>query len=333
MSAEYADDVLRDFEAMVRGNLPKWGLPPDTCIRLLSISENATYLLEDGANGRALVLRIHRDGYHAPEEIQSELAWIMALRAERVIETPQPIPGIDGVLVQRLMSPSGLPPRYAVAFEFVEGREPEQGTELAPSFHMLGSLTARMHGHVQQWQRPEGFTRKVWDFESMFGRVRHWGPWEEGMGLTPDGARLLTRTLHVIRERLDRFGRGPDRFGLVHADMRLANLLVAPPHLHVIDFDDCGLSWYLYDFATAVSFFEDDPVVPELMEAWVEGYRTIAPLGAAEVAELPTLVAARRILLTGWIAAHAEVPIAQQLGTKFTDNTLKVAEHFLSYVA
>jgi Ser/Thr protein kinase RdoA (MazF antagonist) len=39
----------------------------------------------------------------------------------------------------------------------------------------------------------------------------------------------------------------------------------------VIDFDDCGWGWLLYDFGTAVSFFEHDPRVPELTEAWVRG--------------------------------------------------------------
>ena len=33
----------------------------------------------------------------------------------------------------------------------------------------------------------------------------------------------------------------------------------------VIDFDDCGFSWYLYDVGTSVSFFEHEPHVPELV--------------------------------------------------------------------
>ena len=55
------------------------------------------------------------------------------------------------------------------------------------------------------------------------------------------------------------YGQGRERFGLVHADIRLANLLVDGDHVRVIDFDDCGLSWFMYDFATTVSFIEDHP--------------------------------------------------------------------------
>ena len=46
--------------------------------------------------------------------------------------------------------------------------------------------------------------------------------------------------------------------------------------MRVIDFDDCGFSWFMYDFATTVSFFEDHPQVPDLKDAWVEGYRSVA---------------------------------------------------------
>ena len=85
---------------------------------------------------------------------------------------------------------------------------------------------------------------------------------------------MLEQALALIERRLERFGTGPERFGLVHADLRLANLLVDGKHLRIIDFDDCGFSWFMYDFATAVSFIEHEPNVPELLEAWIGGYRT-----------------------------------------------------------
>ena len=53
--------------------------------------------------------------------------------------------------------------------------------------------------------------------------------------------------------------------------MRLANLLIDGDVTKVIDFDDCGFGWLLYDCATTVSFFEHKPEVPELLAAWVRG--------------------------------------------------------------
>jgi len=134
----------------------------------------------------------------------------------------------------------------------------------------------------------------------------------------------------LIRQRIERFGMSPERFGLVHADLRLANLLADDAHLRIIDFDDCGFSWFMYDFATAVSFIEHEAMVADLLRAWVAGYLKVAPLSAEERAEIPTFVVLRRILLTAWLASHAEVPFARQLGAAYTAGTVALAQEFLS---
>ena len=117
----------------------------------------------------------------------------------------------------------------------------------------------------------------------------------------------------------------------MHADIRLANLLVDGPHVRVIDFDDCGFSWFMYDFATTVSFFEDHPQVPELKDAWVEGYRSVATLDPADEAELDTFVMLRRLLLVAWIGSHHRFATeAAELGAGFTDGSCALAEQYLS---
>jgi Ser/Thr protein kinase RdoA (MazF antagonist) len=99
----------------------------------------------------------------------------------------------------------------------------------------------------------------------------------------------------------------------------------------VIDFDDCGYSWFIYDFATAVSFMEDHPSVPELRDAWLRGYRGVAELDAASEAELATMVMLRRLLLVAWIGSHHTfAPEAAQLGAGFTAGTCALAEDYLS---
>jgi Ser/Thr protein kinase RdoA (MazF antagonist) len=150
------------------------------------------------------------------------------------------------------------------------------------------------------------------------------------MGLDAAGRAHLARVASALRRRLDAFGQGPDRFGLIHADLRLANLLADGDRLTVIDFDDCGLSWFAYDFAAAVSFFEHEPIVPTLAEAWARGYRRSAPFGAEEEAALPMFMMLRRMLLTAWIASHAETPLAQEMGVAYTQGTLAMGEDFLA---
>jgi Ser/Thr protein kinase RdoA (MazF antagonist) len=327
---EYTPAVLADLEATVRSHLGRWGMAGESAVTLLNVSENATYRLDDSGTGRRIVVRVHRVGYHEPDEIRAELAWIQALRADGVVATPEPLPALDGELVQTLPSPSGRPARQAVAFAFEAGEEPRQGEDLPRWFEALGRITGRMHAHSRGWPRPPGFRRKLWDFDAMLGRRPLWGRWQDGMGLDEAGREHLGRVTAALRRALDAYGQGPERFGLIHADLRLANLLVDGERLTVIDFDDCGLSWFAYDFAAAVSFFEHDPIVPELADAWVRGYRASAELDADAEAALPTFVMLRRMLLTAWIASHAETPLAQEMGVAYTQGTLALGERFLS---
>jgi Ser/Thr protein kinase RdoA (MazF antagonist) len=328
MTGEYAPDVVADLHRMVAGSLQCWGLSSQTTVSLLNLSENATFTLSDPAARQDLVLRVHRVGYSSAEEIRSELEWINALRRDAVIDTASPVPGSDGELVQTLRSPSGRPSRHAVAFERLPGAEPEAGADAPRWFERLGELTAKLHRHAKSWDLPAGFRRKRWDFDAMVGEKGYWGPWRAAMGLDASGAAALEQALSLIKPRIERFGVSAQRFGLVHADLRLANLLVHGTHLRIIDFDDCGFSWFMYDFAAAVSFIEHDAMVPELLRAWLAGYRKAAPLSAEERAEIPTFVVLRRILLTAWLASHSEVPFAAQMGVAYTEGTVRLAREF-----
>lgn len=327
MAGEYTEQILTELDAMVAAGLDRWNLSPETMVRRLNVSENATYALRDAA-GCDRVLRVHRLGYSSPEEICSELEWINALRDAGVIETATPLPGADGDYVQRLASRSGGAPRFAVAFERLPGGEPD-AREAVRWFERLGEATARMHAHSKVWALPAGFRRKRWDVDAMVGPRGFWGPWRAGMGLDTAGARTLESAIAAIRERLECFGQGPEVFGLIHADLRLANLLVEGERLYIIDFDDCGFGWFLYDFATALSFIEHEPVVPDLFSAWAAGYRRVGALSPAEAAEIPTFILLRRILLTAWVASHAELPFARDLGVGYTVGTIRLAEEWL----
>ncbi len=321
----YDPPFLKHLALLLREALPRWGLPRAATLSLLNVSENATFLVE--AEGRRLVLRVYRQGYHEQAEMEAELAWIVALRAGRVVETPAPVPALDGTLLQ--VVPDGAVTRHVVAFEHMGGVEPREGEALVPRFTQLGRITACLHAHGRCWAPPSGFRRKRWDFETMLGASPHWGPWQAAMGLAPPGAGVLAEVAGALREALAAYGDGPERFGLVHADLRLTNLLVEGDRLGVIDFDDSGFCWYLYDFAASISFIEHEPVVPALMRAWVEGYRAVAPLEEADLAMLPVFVMLRRMLLTAWLASHAETPTAKALGVGYTEGTVALGRRFL----
>jgi Ser/Thr protein kinase RdoA (MazF antagonist) len=307
------------------------GCHPKTTVELLNVSENATFLVEDPGQGPS-VLRVHRLGYHTEQEIASELAWMDALRAEAGVCTPRVLPATDGRRVVTVAeSGDGAARRHCVRFEFLPGVEPGGEPELAAAhFEELGEITARMHHHARGWRRPDWFTRFHWDYAAAFGRAPRWGRWQDGIGVGTAERRVLTRLDDTLKARLHKFGTGPDRYGLVHADTRLANLLVHEGSVSVIDFDDSGFSWYLYDLGTSVSFFEHEPQVPGLVDAWLEGYRKAGALTAEDQAEIWTFIMFRRLLLLAWIGSHQGVDIAAELGAGYTQGSCDLAETYLS---
>ena len=324
-------DVMDRVRGCAAEALRAYGAHPDTVIELLNVSENATFLVSDPAAGPS-VLRVHRLGYHSEPEIASELAWMDALRAEAGVRTPRILPAADGRRIVSVAERGGAGPsaaRHCVRFEFLPGVEPD-GALTGSHFAELGEITARMHQHARRWARPGWFTRFHWDYPAAFGPRARWGRWQDGIGVGPAERQVLTRLDDVLRARLAAFGTGPGRYGLVHADTRLANLLVHDGSVSVIDFDDSGFSWYLYDLGTSVSFFEHSPEVPALVDSWLDGYRQAGELSARDQAEIWTFILFRRLLLVAWIGSHQGVDIAAELGAGYTRGSCDLAEAYLS---
>jgi Ser/Thr protein kinase RdoA (MazF antagonist) len=326
----YDDALLSRLTAGLAGVLPAWGLDEGTSLRLLTISENATFLAET-PEGSRVIFRVHRPDYHTAAEIRSELAWISALARDNVVITPAPLAAANGSYL--VAFPDGETERLAVAFTFMPGREPDAESDLVRWYGHLGEITARLHLHAGSWTRPADFTRKIWDFDTIIGARAHWGDWRLAPGLDAAGLAVVEQAAALLERQTAAYGHESSRFGLVHCDMRAANLLVEDERLAVIDFDDCGLSWYAYDFAASISFMEHEACVPALMRAWVNGYRRTALFPAEDEAMLPVFVMLRRIQLTAWIASHGETPTAQALGEDFSRGTVALAAAYLRQYA
>ncbi|MFP6729909.1 MAG: phosphotransferase [Alphaproteobacteria bacterium] len=335
------DEQLIRVEAALVAGLDRFGLESDCQIQMINHSENTTYRIEspgriensgrtENPGAEPCVIRVHREDYHSRRGIECELAWMQALNDQAGVPTPRPIPGLDGEVIQTVAG-HGLPrERYAVRFAWIDGEAPDENKDLIAPFIQLGEVTARTHVHSKSWLLPADFERLRWDFEATLGGNPNWGRWEAAPGLDGGDHALLERCAQLIGARLTAFGQAPARFGLIHADFRLANLLVHNGETRVIDFDDCGIGWYLYDLASALSFMEERTDLPELIAAWCEGYRRIQPIDADEEAEIRTFLMLRRMLILAWMGSHAETDLAKELGGPYIVDTMPLAEAYLS---
>src|SRR6476620_9224525 len=294
-----------DHESYARAALTAYGRDRDSPLRLLSLSENATYLVDDGD---PVVLRVHRPGYHSLEAIRSELRWMAALREQTPVVTPELIPARDGSdVVSATVAGNTL---HVDAVTFITGCTAEEQHDVV-GFDELGRITAAMREHVESWVAPEYFTRFTWDVEA-----------------------IVERAAAEVGGRLTEFGSDTDRFGLIHADVRMANLMIDPDKgaasITVIDFDDCGWSWYLFDLAAVVSFIEDTPEAERMISDWLRGYLEVRDISAEHLAMIPTLVMLRRLMLTAWVASHADADAAIAFTDGYATGTARLAQRYLT---
>jgi len=311
---QLADLALKNYPDAMRGELS-----------LICRSENATFLVRQ-ADGNRLALRVHRDNYHQHHEIESELAWLDSLR-ETGIQVPEALVTLSGARVQTLAL-NANESRHVVLFKWIEGEMPT--TEVDPrAFAQLGEVTARLHQHSRRWQKPAGFARIVWDHQTMIGAQGHWGRWQDAPGLQPQDRLIVEQTLSRVSRILDHYGKSTQRYGLIHADLRLTNLLLHKGETRVIDFDDCGMGWYMHDAAAAISFVEHHPRAQEWVEHWLAGYQRICPLSEEDLAVIPTMIIQRRIQLLAWVGSHATTDMAVSLGGEWVADSVKLCQAYL----
>jgi Ser/Thr protein kinase RdoA (MazF antagonist) len=314
-------EQIRRLEQLASEALPRWRLP-DAELAPAAYRENMTFRVDAGPRGR-FALRIHQASYRSDDEIRSELAFMGALR-ERGVRTPEVVPAQDGSPFVVAACAAVPEARQCDLFEWIDGRPlratgdatPLSDDELASAYAEAGRLAATIANVAEGWRRPPGFTRPVWNAEGIFGTSAHLGDWRMLTIPTDDQRRLLDRLAERLRADLADFGCGPDRFGLCHGDFLAENLMVCDQGLRLIDFDDCGESWYLLDFATALFDLLGEPPFDACLGAMVAGYREHRPLPDAHLERLPAFFLARALSYLGWSATRSHLRKAHEIAPR-----------------
>lgn len=310
------------------GIVRAWGFSAGPVrVSLIAVSENATFLVRLGDHPVA-VTRVARPGYMAgTAAFESELAWVRALGADGVATVPHGLPTLDGPFVAQIQDDAGTA-WACVSFSFVPGEVLEDVADPVPHYRGIGRTTALLHEHALAWEPPAGFERHSWDLPDMVGPTARWGRWEHA-DLEPHEVALLARAEKAALAVLADAPRTPDSWGLVHADLRPSNILVSGDELTVIDFDDCGYTWWLYDFAAALTFMEHVAAAPTMAREWIAGYAEIRPLTRGDLETACALSMVRRLQMLGWTTTHREDALPPELWSAQTHGTVDVAARYL----
>jgi Ser/Thr protein kinase RdoA (MazF antagonist) len=262
-------------------------------VRLIRNRENAVFEL--ALPHQRAALRLHRPGYQDEASIRSELWWCDAL-TKAGIPVSAPLADRNGALLHRLSNG-----RFASAILWVEG-EPlgEAGrpfdapiATILARYHALGRLLASLHAATDRMTLPEDFRRPAWDVEGFVGEAPLWGRFWEHPAASDAEAATLRRARAFLGERLTDHSATGD-YGLIQADPLRENVFVRGEALSLIDFDDSGFGFRLYDLGVALRQNLQEPGYPSIRDALIEGY------GGADTEIVEVMVLARLCASVGW---------------------------------
>lgn len=320
LKATAAPETGETLLRIARAALAAYELPPQTRVRPIRLINNAVFeVVAEGA--RPLALRIHRPGYRAVEHIQSELTFLEMLADEVVgtrVELPRPVAARGGELVVRVEE------RHCDLLTWIDGRvlKHQRGLGLR-STRLLGEGLARLHSAAERFQPPADFDLPTWDAQAMFSNASPFQPGQMDEFLSREAWTLFQEVAQRTEAVFHELDGTPGQHGIIHNDYILINCHFERDargwKLGILDFDDLGWGYFLYDLAPLLGNLSDWPdAYSRLRRAFLSGYRGVRSLPTALETYLPVLMAARHAVSLTWLAAkqrrgETDIPITRHV--------------------
>jgi len=279
-------------------------------VSLIKHEMNTVFQVTDDA-GRRYVLRVHPDFWLDARTIGSELMFLEALGRDGRVAASTPVRALDGSFVQKIAREDMPGPRCMVLFAWLEGETPASG--LAPhTLRAAGECLARLHEFGRDFTPPPGFARPRLDFGGLFGRENglYSARWGDAF-FSPEQKDTLARAGEKLRARLARIGCGADDFGFIHGDFYYRNLILRQGEVGLIDFDLCGLGYYLFDLV--VPFWpKAQGDINGAYCVFLEGYARVRPVPRGFAEFRPDMEACRRLMDAYWLASRQDLPLVRE---------------------
>lgn len=257
---------------------------------LIGNRENAVFRVQTLKG--SIALRLHRNGYQTYDHIMGEMIWTEAL-ATAGFPCPTPVRTFNDALIVSLDDG-----QMATAVSWIEAAPigQFQGSSDAHEklYFDLGRLLATLHKTTDQMALD--INRPSWDCDALLGDDPSWGRFWENPSLSEGEVTtvLIARADAVQHLRqLD----NPDT-GLIHADAIQENVL-SDGQLHLIDFDDSGVGYRLYDLGVSLIQHETSPMLPRLKEAICDGY-------GISTEHVDLFMMLRGMASAGWVISRVE---------------------------
>lgn len=300
--------------------LALWGFQDASCA-FVAGRENRVYRVTTEAGSHAL--RVKRPGYRDEVELESELAWLAAMDRAG-LSVPAPVPSLAGRLLERVGDGFVDVVTWLPGNPMGKSRVSLALSDRIGGFRALGGEMARLHQACDAWEPPDGFRRCRWDIEGLVGDMPVWGAFWQNPTLDDRTRALFSSFRDAARSRL---AEASPEFGLIHADLVRENVLFDGPVIRMIDFDDGGLGYRLFDLATVLLKTLDEPDYPALKAALIDGYIGRKPL---DLSLLDLFIALRALTYVGWIVPRMDEPGGLARNVRFVEEARNLCEGYFA---
>lgn len=257
---------------------------------LIGHRENAVFKITTDTGPKAL--RLHRNGYQSHDFISGEMIWTEGLAATG-FPCPNPLRTRDGAFIATLEDG-----QMATAVSWIKA-DPIGKFEGSDQAHEklyfdLGTLLSQLHTTTDELGL--AIDRPSWDLDALLGDNPCWGRFWENPSLTVSEVSLVHSARAKAAQHLSSLT--DLNTGLIHADALQENVL-SDNRLHLIDFDDSGYGYRLYELGVALIQHENSPLLPKLTQAICDGYGVSSD-------HMPLFMMLRSMASAGWVMSRAD---------------------------
>ena len=189
----------------------------------------------------------------------------------------------------------------------------EDAHKICEIYTTLGQVAAQVHNQSSNWQVPAGFERHAWDHSGLVGEQPLWGRFWELAALSDAQRSLMLKARDTMSADLSALPNTADYYSMIHADLVPENILIDGDSVQVIDFDDAGFGWHVFELATVLYFIQDDENYHIARDALIAGYQKHRALTEQSLAMLPLFLALRSTTYLGWVHTRQDTQAALEL--------------------
>ena len=330
-----AEEQCGRLGRLAKQALHAWGV--NNCEpRLIKHRENAVFAVQT-RTGDPAVLRVHRQDYHSDESLAAELDWMSTL-ANGGIVVPRPLPTLSGEIVTKAGSDEVTGSWQLDMLSWLDGDQLGDigvplnlGTrDVGHVFFELGRTIATMHNISEAWPQQMQVTRHAWDTNGLIGDAPLWGRFWELGALTQAQRDCLLEAKTAIAEDLSAYGQSPSNYGLIHADLVPENIFLSTSGIQLIDFDDSGFGWHMFEIVTTLFWLTAEPQFEEVESQLLAGYRSMRNLTSGDLETMALFFAARSLSYVGWVHTRQSTATAIEMTPIIIELAMNICRRYLA---